>query len=292
MGALIIQRPLSVIVEEGENVTLENGSLTILKVEKADGGTHACTTKNLLGHDTAIAQVTVIDRLKFTLTPPIKAVTSVSWKLMLHCDAQGAIEVDWIRVGKHVPRNHILYPNGTLLLRNISPNDAGSYTCVANNSLRSVTATSVVKVITPKSCSSLKSGRSGSSSGNYTIDPDGKGGVEPFSVYCDMSDKGGVGVTFISHDSESRTHVVHIPGCGVTPGCYCCYRKDVSYTGVSTAQLAALTRVSQTCEQFIKFECKNDVAFVPESVAWWVSRDGRKMNYWGGAGGSANTCAC
>ena len=81
------------------------------------------------------------------------------------------------------------------------------------NSLRSVTATSVVKVITPKSCSSLKSGRSGSSSGNYTIDPDGKGGVEPFSVYCDMSDKGGVGVTVISHDSESRTHVVHIPGC-------------------------------------------------------------------------------
>ena len=158
---------------------------------------------------------------------------------------------------------------------------------------RSVTATSVVKVnITPKSCSSLKSGRSGSSSGNYTIDPDGKGGVAPFSVYCDMSDKGGVGVTFISHDSESRTNVVHIPGCGVTPECYCCYRKDVSYTGVSTAQLAALTRVSQTCEQFIKFECNNDVAFVPESVAWWVSRDGRKMNYWGGAGGSANTCAC
>ena len=80
----------------------------------------------------------VIDRLKFTLTPPIKAITSVSWKLMLHCEAQGAIEVDWIRVGKHFPQNHILYPNGTLLLRNISPNDAGSYTCVAKNSLRSV----------------------------------------------------------------------------------------------------------------------------------------------------------
>ena len=147
------------MVEEGENITLKcktggvptpivtwqkafswvpkkktavkNGSLTILKLGKADGGTYACTAKNLLGHDTAIAQVTVIDRLKFTLTPPLKAVTSVSWKLTLHCEAQGAIEVDWIRVGKHLPRNHILYPNGTLLLRNISPNDAGSYTCVA-----------------------------------------------------------------------------------------------------------------------------------------------------------------
>ena len=137
------------------------------------------------------------------------------------------------------------------------------------------------------SCSSIKSGHSGSSSGNYIIDPDGKGGVAPFGVYCDMSDKGGVGVTVVSHDSESRTHVANIPECGLTPGCY---RKDVSYTGVSTAQLAALTRVSRNCEQLIKFECNNQVAFVPESHAWWVSRDGRKMNYWGGAGGSANTC--
>ena len=320
VGALIIQRPLSVMVEEGENITLqcktggvptpivtwqkafsrvpkkktavENGSLTILKAEKADGGTYACTAKNLLGHETAIAQVTVTDRLKFTLTPPLKCVVLVSCMLMLHCEAQGAIEIDWTRVGKHLSQNHVLYPNGTLLLTNISPNDAGSYRCVAKNSLRSVTATSVIEVnnVTPKSCSNIKLKCSEKPSGNYIIDPDGKGGVAPFSVYCDMSDKGGVGVTVISHNRESRTHVANIPGCNYNnPGCY---KKDVTYTGINVAQLAALTRVSQNCEQFIKFECNNDVAFVPESVAWWVSRDGRKMNYWGGADGSANTCAC
>ena len=193
-------------------------------------------------------------------------------------------------MGKHLSQNHVLYPNGTLLLTNISPNDAGSYRCVAKNSLRSVTATSVIEVnnVTPKSCSNTKLKCSEKPSGNYIIDPDGKGGVAPFSVYCDMSDKGGVGVTVISHDSESRTHVANIPGCS-SPGCY---SKDVTYTGVNVAQLAALTRVSQNCEQFIKFECNDDVAFVPELVALWVSRDGRKMNYWGGADGSANTCAC
>jgi len=100
-------------------------------------------------------------------------------------------------------------------------------------------------------------------------------------------------VTVISHNRESRTHVANIPGCNWDgPGCYDGYGKDVTYTGVSTAQLAALTRVSQNCEQFIKFECHNDVRFVQESIAWWVSRDGRKMNFWGGTGGSANTCAC
>ena len=169
-------------------------------------------------------------------------------------------------------------------------NDAGTYTCVAKNALRSVETTSIVEVIKiMKSCSSIKSGRSGSSSGNYIIDPDGKGGVAPFSVYCDMSDKGGVGVTVISHDSESRTHVNSVsPGCGSAG----CYRKDVTYTGVSTAQLAALTRVSQNCEQFIKFECNNDIYFIEDSYAWWVSRDGTRMNYWGGATGYNNMCAC
>ena len=90
-----------------------------------------------------------------------------------------------------------------------------------------------------------------------------------------------VGVTVISHDSEGRTHVGNIPGCGGAG----CYRKDVTYTGVSTAQLAALTLVSQNCEQFIKFECNNDVAFIENSYAWWMSLDGTRMYYWGGATG-------
>ena len=82
--------------------------------------------------------------------------------------------------------------------------------------------------------------------------------------------------------------IASVPGC-VNIGCY---SKNVRYTGVSTAQLAALTRVSRNCEQFIKFECKNDVAFITDGYAWWVSRDGKRMNYWGGATGHNKMCAC
>ena len=263
---------------------VDDGKLTIRNIAKADRGDYACSAKNFLGQDFAVAQVTVFERLAFILTPPLKVTVSQSSNMLLNCSAQGNTEITWKRTGKLLPHNHVVYPNGTLLLRNVDTNDAGTYTCVAKNALRSVEATSVVEVIM-KSCSSIKST---SSSGNYTIDPDGKGGVTPFSVYCDMSDKGGVGVTVISHDSESRTHVGNIPGCGGAG----CYSKDVTYTGVSTAQLAALTRVSQKCEQFIKFECNNDVRFIAHKFAWWVSSNGTRVNYWGGATGYNNMCAC
>ena len=273
-----------------EKIAVIDGNVSIVSVTKADGGTYACSAKNLLGEDSAVALVAVIDRLQFTLTPPIKLVVPTFGNQMLNCQAQGSNEISWKRSNKNLPQNHVIFPNGTLFLRQVTTNDAGTYTCVARNYQRTIMPSSTVEVLKPMSCSRIKSGRSGSSSGNYIIDPDGKGGVAPFSVYCDMSDKGGVGVTVISHDSESRTHVGNIPGCEWSnPGCY---SKNVTYTGVSAAQLAALTRVSQNCEQFIKFECYYQIAFVSEKVAWWVSRDGRKMNYWGGAGGSANMCAC
>ena len=243
-----------------------DGNMTILSVTKDDRGTYVCSVKNLLGEESAFSVVTVIDRLRFTITPPIKVVTSEPSSLMLNCKAKGSLEITWKRANKNLPENHIVFSNGTLFLKKVTTNDAGFYTCVAKNYQRTIMASSTVEVLKPMSCSRIKSGRSGSSSGNYIIDPDGKGGVAPFSVYCDMSDKGGVGVTVISHDSESRTYVGSIPGCNWdNPGCY---SKDVTYTGVSTAQLAALTRVSQNCEQFIKFECSSDVSFVQESVAW------------------------
>jgi len=319
VGALITQKPSSVIVEEGQNVSLlckatgqptptitwrrafskhmqtdrnamVDGHLSIFNLTKGDGGDYACSAKNLLGQDTAVAQVIVLDKLRFILTPPLKVPALELSNLMLNCAAQGASQTVWKRAGKNLPQNHVLYANGTLLLNRLTASDFGSYICTAKNYRRTIEATSIVEVFKTVSCSSIKSDSSGSPSGNYMIDPDGEGGVSPFSVYCDMRDKGGVGVTVISHDSESRTHVGNIIGCEYDkPGCY---SKDVRYTGVSTAQLAALTRVSQNCEQFIKFECKNDVSFVEEAVAWWVSRDGRKMNYWGGATGFNRMCAC
>ena len=162
------------------------------------------------------------------------------------------------------------------------------HTCVAKTSQRSIETTSVVTVNKAKSCSGIKAAYAESPSGLYIIDPDGEGGVTSFNVYCDMNDKGGVGVTVVSHDSESRTHIGNIPGCSSAG----CYRKDVTYTGVNTAQLRALTRVSHNCEQFIKYECNPYSPFIERGYARWVSRDGTRKDYWGGATGYNKMCAC
>ena len=117
------------------------------------------------------------------------------------------------------------------------------------------------------------------------IDPDGEGGLAPFSVYCDMTDRKGVGVTVISHNSETRTLVNGYEAQGG-------YSRDIQYTGASLSQLASLTGVSSHCEQFIKYECYDSVLlFNNHFYGWWVSRDSSKMTYWGGAS-VRGKCAC
>lgn len=141
-----------------------------------------------------------------------------------------------------------------------------------------------------KTCSDIKSHSSQAVTASHVIDPDGEGGYEPFTVYCDMTDKNEVGVTVVSHDSEARTLVNGFEGAGA-------YVRNVHYiapglTGVE--QLAGLPDVSTHCEQFIKYEClHNPTLFNGDKYGWWVSRNYEDMTYWGGATpADSYKCAC
>ncbi|XP_015778154.1 PREDICTED: striated muscle-specific serine/threonine-protein kinase-like isoform X2 [Acropora digitifera] len=266
---------------------VRNGVIRIRQVKKTDSGTYICEADNIMGLKQGVIQLLVFHRLKFEVSPPQEVTPYVGSTVSFSCVAKSDLRpvITWEKdIKSRLPVDSNILPNGTLVLHNIQKSHQGTYTCIATNALATIIAK--VRVNSPRSISSCSVIRHfTSASGNYEIDPDGAGGLAPFTVYCDMTDKNGVGVTVISHDSESRKLV---QGCE-TKGCY---SRDIDYTGASLYQLASLTRVSTHCEQFIKYECRGSVLGFDDPYGWWVSRSSAKITYWGGGSAARSNCAC
>ena len=273
-----------------DKAAVKNGALTIYHVAKNDGGIYMCKAENLLGRDSSTVLVMVFSPLRFKVRPPHEVTPLSGFNVRLPCLAESDLKpaVSWQKEGKLLlPADTYVLTNGTLLFRDIKQSHQGTYICRATNALTTIEAK--VKINSPiiaTSCSVIRKYFS-SVSGNYVIDPDGKGGQAPFTVFCNMTDKSGVGVTVIGHDSERRTHVNGYGSQGS-------YSREIHYTGASLSQLASLTRLSSHCEQFIKYGCYYSVLLTSRyggPYGWWVSRDSTKMTYWGGASINGK-CAC
>ena len=264
-----------------------NGALTIYNAVKKDGGTYICKADNILSSATDTAQLVVFSPLRFKVKPPKEVTPAIGYTVHLPCMAESDLRptLTWTKDGSTLPVGSRILQNNTLVLGSIKMSHKGSYTCRASNPLTTIEAkVNINSPVSAASCSVIRKHVS-SVSGNYVIDPDGEGGLAPFTVYCDMTAKNGVGVTVISHDSESRTSVKGYEGNGA-------YSRDCRYRGVSLSQLASLTRVSSHCEQFIKYDCHGSVLLYNNNLhGWWVSRDSTEMRYWGGGSGNGK-CAC
>ena len=268
--------------------TVKNGTLKINKVLRRDGGTYICKAENVLGAAEGTIQLMIFSRLRFKVRPSVQLTAAIGSPVHLACVTESELKttVTWMKDGKpSLPVDSSILKNNTLVISGIIKSHEGSYTCKATNGVSSIHASVQVKSTVPPSCSVIRKYVS-SSSGNYVIDPDGTGGLVPFTVYCGMSDKSGVGVTVISHDSENRTLVDGYDGAGE-------YSRSIHYSGTSLSQLAGLTDVSAHCEQFIKYECYGSLLnFASFPYGWWVSRDSSQMLYWGGASPDSQKCAC
>jgi len=174
-----------------------NGALTIYSVTRNDGGTYICKAENILGSASDNSLVITFSRLRFRVRPPQEDTPVSGFSVHLPCMAESDPKptITWTTDGKsYLPLESNILLNGTLLIWNIKKSHEGSYTCRATNALSTIEAK--VKVNSPvvvTSCSGIRKYVS-SVSGNYVIDPDGAGGLAPFTVYCDMRDKNGVGV--------------------------------------------------------------------------------------------------
>ena len=265
-----------------------NAELTILNVTLNDSGSYICNATNVGG-----SNITVFELLVEPASEPVTTILSslldyVGQNITIPCPipTDPYSVITWVYNGTlFLPEGVVTEDPNVLKITSAKMTHNGNYTCAVQNSSISnqMTATFTVHVRRPKTCSQVKTEVSGVS-GWYVIDPDGFQGAAPFEVYCNMSDKGGVGVTVISHDTENRTHVNGYEAAGA-------YSRDVNYTGVRLTQLKGLTDVSTHCEQFIRYECKDSKLFKRET-GWWVSRTGLRMDYWGGATGRKGLCSC
>ena len=265
---------------------VSEGNLTILNITTQDSGSYVCTAINIWGTRSSSGQLRVYSALKFTIRPPSIVTVKADEALTLPCSASSDLKptISWMYSGSvSLSQGAAIDSSNNLIVSSANFTHGGTYTCSATNALKSLEANVIVYVKYPETCSRVKKNIS-DVSGDYVIDPNGVHGEAPFPVYCNMTDKGGVGVTVVSHDSESRTHVTGFDPRGG-------YSRDVHYITASISQLKALIEVSKNCQQFIKYECFH-ARLRKGGFSWWVSRDGENMTYWGGASTATDGCAC
>ena len=268
---------------------ISGGKLTVLKATEDDSGSYVCNAANTVTSNSSYVELKVFRSLVRITNPTSFVALYAGQALKLSVSASSESQKTlWMYDGTtSLPQEVFIEAPGILLFPLLHKGHVGNYSYLSGNSLSWNVS---VHVSDPETCSTVKLNVSDVSN-NYVIDPDGDQSEAPFTVYCNMTDKRGVGVTVVSHNSESRTHVNGFNGKAT-------YRRDIQYIGASFSQIKGLIDASKSCEQFIKYECKYSKMKVGtgDQHAYWVSRDGVEMTYWGGASlgckcGVTDSCA-
>ncbi|XP_071771916.1 contactin-associated protein-like 5 [Centroberyx gerrardi] len=125
----------------------------------------------------------------------------------------------------------------------------------------------------------------GSSSGFYSIDPDGSGPLGPTQVYCNMTEE--KVWTVVTHNS---TAPVRVQGSSVQKP----YMMKFNYSA-SAEQLRAVITGSEQCQQEVVYSCRKSRLFNTKDgtpLSWWLDQGGERRTYWGGFLPGVQQCSC
>ncbi|XP_063468486.1 contactin-associated protein-like 4 isoform X7 [Symphalangus syndactylus] len=133
-----------------------------------------------------------------------------------------------------------------------------------------------------QSCEAYK--HRGNTSGFYYIDSDGSGPLEPFLLYCNMTE---TAWTIIQHNGSDLTRVRNT-------------NPENPYAGffeyvASMEQLQATINRAEHCEQEFTYYCKKSRLVNKQDgtpLSWWVGRTNETQTYWGGSSPDLQKCAC
>nr|XP_011728716.1 neuronal cell adhesion molecule isoform X17 [Macaca nemestrina] len=129
----------------------ENGTLEIPVAQKDSTGTYTCVARNKLGMAKNEVHLEIKDPTWIIKQPEYAVVqrgSMVSFECKVKHDYTLTLTVLWLKDNRELPSDErFTVDKDHLVIADVSDNDSGTYTCVANTTLDSVSASAVLSVV-------------------------------------------------------------------------------------------------------------------------------------------------
>ncbi|XP_008565579.1 PREDICTED: neuronal cell adhesion molecule isoform X11 [Galeopterus variegatus] len=131
----------------------ENGTLEIPVAQKDSTGTYTCVARNKLGMAKNDVHLEIKDPTRIIKQPEYAIVqrgSTVSFECKVKHDQTLVPTVMWLKDNGELPSDErFTVDKEQLVVADVSDDDGGTYTCVANTTLDSVSASAVLSVVAP-----------------------------------------------------------------------------------------------------------------------------------------------
>ncbi|KAM9246512.1 neuronal cell adhesion molecule isoform 6-T6 [Leptosomus discolor] len=139
------------ILRGNEYVFHDNGTLEIPVAQKDSTGTYTCVARNELGKIQNEVQLEVKDPTMIIKQPEYKVIQrygQVSFECIIKHDSTLLPTVVWLKDSDELPDDErFLVGKDNLTIMNVTDKDDGTYTCIVNTTLDSVSASAVLTVV-------------------------------------------------------------------------------------------------------------------------------------------------
>jgi len=120
-------------LEQARTVS-KDGQLSITNAQKKDSGLYKCKATNILGYDSAVTHLSVVELPQFTVSPPGQLKEFTNHNITVTCQATGDPKptITWMKENGELPLGRSkVSVDGTLQISNAKEEDSGIYTCMA-----------------------------------------------------------------------------------------------------------------------------------------------------------------
>ncbi|XP_062838546.1 neuronal cell adhesion molecule isoform X21 [Anolis carolinensis] len=139
------------ILQGNQYIFHKNGTLEIPVAKKNSGGTYTCVARNKLGKVQNDVQLQIKEPTVIIKEPEYKVVQrtgQVSFECIIKHDTTLIPTVTWLKENNELPNDErFMVGKNNLTIMNVTDKDGGAYTCIANTTLDSVSASAVLTVV-------------------------------------------------------------------------------------------------------------------------------------------------